>query len=279
MRKRSHRRRGRVRRVVIVVPSLFTLANLFFGFWSMVLASQGEFYQASWWIIIAGILDLLDGMSARVSKTGSRFGAELDSLVDLVSFGVAPGVLMYFVLLSSQGPFAWVFSYAFAVCVALRLARFNAQPSEGHHRTFTGMPSTAAGMTLAAYYPFTQTPFFSDVLSALPWSQIIIFLMIGLSLVMVSNVAYARLPRIGFRSVRGWAGTAVIGTILWFGIFNRDVFFFPLGIAYLTYGLARWAMLAVIERGDDEGTSDESSTHNLQLHAPNAPRRAGRGNP
>jgi CDP-diacylglycerol--serine O-phosphatidyltransferase len=244
--------------VVVVVPSIFTLANLFFGFWSMVLAAQGDFYRASWWIAIAGVLDTLDGLSARVSKTGSVFGAQLDSLVDMVSFGIAPGVLMFFLLFSSQGSFAWVFSYAFAVCVALRLARFNAQPGEGHKRNFTGLPSTAAGMTLAAYYPFTQTEFYRIQLAALPWSQIMIFLIIALSLAMVSNVEYARLPRIGFRSIRGLLGLSVHLIVLWFAIFNRDIFFFPLGITYVTYGIGRGVALAFIERGDEEPVDAEA---------------------
>src|SRR5207245_3805768 len=83
-----------MRRVVIIVPSLFTLFNLFFGIWSMVHASRGEFYPASWFIVFAGILDSLDGRVARLSNTGTRFGAELDSLVDIVSFGVAPAFLL-----------------------------------------------------------------------------------------------------------------------------------------------------------------------------------------
>ena len=81
--------RPNMRRVVIVVPSLFTLFNLFFGIWAMVLASRGEFYRAGWYIFFAGVLDALDGRVARLSRTGTRFGAELDSLVDVVSFGVA----------------------------------------------------------------------------------------------------------------------------------------------------------------------------------------------
>lgn len=251
MRKRERGKRS-VRRVVVVVPSIFTLANLFFGFWSMVLATQGDFYRASWWIIIAGILDTLDGLSARVSKTGSAFGAQLDSLVDMVSFGIAPAVLMFFLLFSTQGAFVWVFPYAFAACVALRLARFSAHSGEGHKRNFTGLPSTAAGMTLAMYYPFTQTEFYQVQLEALPWSQIMIFLIIALSLAMVSNVEYARLPRIGLRTARGVAGLVVNLTILWFGIFNRDIFFFPLGVAYVSYGLARGVALVFIERAEDE---------------------------
>jgi CDP-diacylglycerol--serine O-phosphatidyltransferase len=146
-------------RAIIVLPSMFTLANLFFGFWSMVLASQGEFYLASWWIVIAGVLDTLDGMVARAGKAGTRFGAELDSLVDIVSFGVAPAVLMYHLHFAALGPFAWVFGFGFATCVALRLARYNTTDHSAPGGGFLGLPSPAAGMTLAAYYPFTQTTF------------------------------------------------------------------------------------------------------------------------
>src|SRR3989475_10896418 len=84
-----------MRRVVIVVPSLFTLFNLFFGIWAIVLASRGEFYRAGWYIFFAGILDTLDGRGARLSKTGTPFRAERGSLADVVTFRGAPGFLIY----------------------------------------------------------------------------------------------------------------------------------------------------------------------------------------
>ena len=267
---RPGRRERRVRRVVIVVPSLFTIANLFFGIWSMTLAAQGNFYQAGWWLVIAGVLDLLDGLSARVSRTGSAFGAQLDSLVDIVSFGVAPGVLMYFMVLSAMGPFAWMFSFGYVTCVALRLARFNTQRDE-NHRTFTGLPSPAAGMTLATYYPFTQTPFFQAQLADLPWSQILLFLMIALSLAMVSNVAYARLPRIGVRTARGLLGLAIHVLIIGFAIWERDIFFFPLGITYVSYGVVRWAVSAFIERGEEAPSEDTKRHPDLVVHPGRSP--------
>jgi CDP-diacylglycerol--serine O-phosphatidyltransferase len=251
-----------MRRVVVVVPSLFTLANLFFGIWSIVLAAQGDFYRASWWIVIAGVLDLMDGLSARVSKTGSRFGAELDSLTDLVSFGVAPGMLLYFLHFSAQGPFAWIFVYGFVVCVALRLARFNLNVvPDAPKSVFTGLPSPAAGMTFATYYPFTQTEFFRSELAGMPWNQILIFLVIAFSLAMVSNVQYAKLPRVGFRSVRGILGLLVSLTFLAFGIWSRDIFFFPLGITYLAYGMVRAAVLGFVERGDDTDEVQQRTPH------------------
>ena len=94
-----------LRKVVVVIPSAFTLGNLFFGFWSIISAFNGNFRQAGWFILYAGILDSLDGRVARRMGAGSRFGAELDSLVDIVSFGVAPALLIYFLEFSTAGRF------------------------------------------------------------------------------------------------------------------------------------------------------------------------------
>lgn len=273
-------RRGRVGRAIIVVPSLFTLANLFFGVWSLVLASQGDYYRAGWFIVIAGVLDMLDGAFARMSDTGSQFGAELDSLVDMVSFGIAPAFLIYAFSFSHQGPFAWVFSYAFAVCVALRLARYNVTSGATPKAGFTGLPSPAAGMTIATYYPFTQTGLYQSQLSGLPWNQILLFLTITLALAMVSNVRYARLPRMGVRSMRGVFGLIINVTILAFAIWSRDVFFFPLGIAYVTYGITRAAVVAFLERGDeDDATEDDPQAARPQLMRVFGSRRRERREP
>ena len=103
-------RRPTMRQVVVVMPSAFTLGNLFFGFWAIVSAFNGNFRWAGWFIVFSGILDMLDGRVARLSNTGSRFGAELDSLVDVISFGVAPALLIYFLDFASAGRFAWILS-------------------------------------------------------------------------------------------------------------------------------------------------------------------------
>src|SRR5436309_4980208 len=231
-----------IRRVVIVVPSLFTLFNLFFGIWSMVLATRGEFYRAGWFIVFAGILDTLDGRVARISGTGTRFGAELDSLVDIVSFGVAPAFLMYQIEFVNGGPAAWIFCYFYVMAAAIRLARFNVTQAGRAKTYFIGLPSPAAGMTLATYYPFTQTALYTS-LHGLPWHLVLTFLMIGLTILMVSNVHYATLPRAGFRTAHGLLGLALIVVILVFGIWKHDVFLFPLGIAYMFYGVGRAILL------------------------------------
>jgi CDP-diacylglycerol--serine O-phosphatidyltransferase len=229
-------------RVVIVVPSLFTLFNLFFGIWSMVLATRGEFYRAGWFIVFAGILDTLDGRVARISGTGTRFGAELDSLVDIVSFGVAPAFLMYQVEFAGAGPAAWIFCYFYVMAAAIRLARFNVTQAGRAKTYFIGLPSPAAGMTVATFYPFTQTELFAS-LRHLPWHLLLNFLMIALTILMVSNVHYPTLPRAGFRTLRGLLGLTLIVVILVFGIWQHDVFLFPLGIVYMSYGVMRAVLL------------------------------------
>jgi CDP-diacylglycerol--serine O-phosphatidyltransferase len=237
-----------MRRVVVVVPSLFTLFNLFFGFWVMVLASRGEFYRASWFVLIAAVLDVLDGRVARLSGAGTRFGEELDRLVDIVSFGVAPAFLIYQVEFANAGPMAWVVCYFYVMAVAIRLARFNITQSGRVKTYFVGLPSPAAGMTLATYYPFTQTALY-DSLRGLPWQLLMTLVIISLAVLMVSTVRYAQLPRAGLRTRGGVLGLAVILSVIGFGIWRHDVFFFPLGIAYMAYGVLRAALVGFIDHG------------------------------
>jgi CDP-diacylglycerol--serine O-phosphatidyltransferase len=242
-----------MRRVVVVVPSLFTLFNLFFGIWSMALASRGEFYRASWYIVFAGVLDTLDGRVARLSNTGSRFGAELDSLVDVVSFGVAPAFLIYMLVFSNAGQAEWIFCFFYVMAASIRLARFNlTQAGAAKKDAFIGLPSPAAGMTLATYYPFTQTGVYQGALRSLPWHHLLQLLMILLTILMVSQVRYATLPRAGVRSARGLLGLATILITLVFAVLEHDVFLFPLGIAYMSYGVLRAAFLGLMSEPDED---------------------------
>jgi CDP-diacylglycerol---serine O-phosphatidyltransferase len=247
--RREGLRRPSMRHVVIVMPSAFTLGNLFFGFWSIVSAFNGNFRWAGWFIVFAAILDMLDGRVARLSNTGSRFGAELDSLVDVISFGVAPALLIYFLDFASAGRFAWILCYIYVTAVSLRLARFNVlsagKPSTGW---FTGMPSPAAGCTLAVYYPFSQTEWYRASLAYLDLQhQGLVVLLLLLALLMVSNVKYPKFPAIGLRSLKGLLGLAVYLSILLGGIFAPEYFLFPLGLFYMAFGLVRATVLGLME--------------------------------
>src|SRR6476659_8711043 len=145
-RRGGARRRPTMRQVVVVMPSAFTLGNLFFGFWAIVSAFNGNFRWAGWFIVFSGILDTLDGRVARLSNTGTRFGAELDSLVDIVSFGVAPAFLMYQLEFAGAGQASWIFCYFYVMAAVIRLARFNITQAGVTKTHFVGLPSPAAGM-------------------------------------------------------------------------------------------------------------------------------------
>jgi CDP-diacylglycerol---serine O-phosphatidyltransferase len=248
-----------MRQVVVVMPSTFTLGNLFFGFWSIVSAFNGNFRWAGWFIVFAGILDMLDGRVARLSGTGTRFGAELDSLVDVISFGVAPALLMYFLDFSNAGRFAWILCWIYVVAVALRLARFNVlsagKPSTGW---FTGMPSPSAGMTLAVYYPFSQTNWYRASVAYLDLQhEGLVVLMLLLAVLMVSNVKYPKFPPIGVKSAKGIFGLAVHLIILLGGVLVPEYFLFPLGLFYMSFGLARATILGLMERPEPVPVIDE----------------------
>lgn len=238
-------------RAVVVLPSAFTLGNLFFGIWAIIAASQGNFQWAAWYVLFAGILDMLDGRVARRTKTGTRFGAELDSLVDAISFGVAPAMIMYFLEFRYAGKFAWVLCFAYIVAVVLRLARFNVQAgtSATPSSYFTGLPSPSAGMTIAAWYPFSQTPWYQQ---SLAWAhfdrQGLVILMIVFAVMMVSTVRYPKFPQVGIRSVKGIFGLAFHLMVLILGLTVPEYFFFPLGLTYLAYGLVRFALVGLAEK-------------------------------
>jgi CDP-diacylglycerol--serine O-phosphatidyltransferase len=143
--------RRRFRRGVALLPSLFTVANLFCGYACIVYAMRGEYETAAPFIGIAIILDMLDGRIARLTGTASDFGVEFDSLADVISFGVAPAILSFAWGLSSLGRLGWAAGFLFVTAAAMRLARFNIQSaSGGDKRYFVGMPSPAAAAVPAA---------------------------------------------------------------------------------------------------------------------------------
>jgi len=268
-------RRPRVRRAVIVLPSTFTLGNMFFGFWSIVSAARGNFTWAGWCIVLAGVMDMLDGRVARLSKTDSRFGAELDSLVDLLSFGVAPALLMYHLEFAAAGGLAWLLCFGYVVAAAVRLARYNVVAgSRGYTPYFVGLPSTAAGMLLAVFYPFSQTPWYAATLAAFNRQVLLVFLILVVSVLMVSNVRYPKLPPLGLRTWRGRVGLVFHTVLLAGGILVPEYFFFPLGVVYVIYGLGRAVILGPSERGEAPPVTRAGEGHDEA-----GPRLVARGEP
>ncbi len=172
-----------------ILPNLFTTGNLFFGFYSLVASLKGEYEKAAWILFIAMFMDILDGRVARITNTTSDFGINYDSLADLVSFGVAPSILVYKWVLEPFGRIGWLIAFLFVACGALRLARFNVMASNEKTKDFVGFPIPAAAGLMASYHIFA-----THMLSSLPYKLLAIvaaFFMFTASLLMVSRVKYA----------------------------------------------------------------------------------------
>ncbi len=147
---RRPRRERRFQRGVYLLPGMFTVGNMFCGWACIVFAMRGDFATAAPLVGIAMILDTLDGRIARATGATSEFGVEFDSLADVISFGVAPAVLVFAWGLEPLGRLGWAVGFLYVTATALRLARFNVQPNSPDKRYFAGMPSPAAGGVLAA---------------------------------------------------------------------------------------------------------------------------------
>jgi CDP-diacylglycerol--serine O-phosphatidyltransferase len=139
-----HELREQRRRGIFLLPSLLTTGNLFCGFFALLLTAQGRFAEAALAVLVAMVMDMLDGRVARLMKATSQFGVEFDSLADVVSFCVAPAFLIYLVALQHLGRPAWFGAFLFVICGALRLARFNVATGTADRRFFVGLPTPAA---------------------------------------------------------------------------------------------------------------------------------------
>jgi len=218
--------RPAMRRAVVLLPNGFTLANLFFGIYAIVNAARGDYLSAGWCVILGGVMDALDGRVARATRTGSQFGVELDSLVDAISFGVAPAFIMYFAVLNRDS-WAWLVCFAYISCAVMRLARFNVEQGGRAKTHFHGLPSPAAGMTLATYYWFTQTSWYHYV-DAWPWHTVLPAVMLTLSFLMISHVLYPAMPRVSMRNLRGIVGAVLLLAAIVAVLYEPLRFAFPI---------------------------------------------------
>lgn len=175
-----------MRRGIYILPNIFTSLNIFCGFYAIISSMGGRFVEAATAILIAGLFDWLDGKIARATNTTSRFGVEYDSLADLVSFGVAPAVMMYLWALQPLGRIGWLAGFLFMVCGALRLARFNTQVGKISSEHFVGLPIPAgAGMNAVTVLFFSRLGLQSSA------NHVYILVMVYiLSFLMVSTIKY-----------------------------------------------------------------------------------------
>ena len=238
----------RLRKGIIILPSAFTMSNLFFGFYAIVATTRGDFEWAGWFIVWAAVTDLLDGRVARFTRTGSAFGEELDSLVDAISFGVAPAFIMY-TLYFADGTWSWVLPLVYVMAVVVRLARFNMEQEGEAKRHFHGLPSPTPGIILATFYPFSQTAFFQTYLAdMLPWPRVMGILLILLGALMLSNIPYAIVPKLSFRSGKGILFSLWLFANVLVAIMFPAYYFFPMFLGYTAWGLASSVIHGLLER-------------------------------
>lgn len=182
---------------IYILPNLITMGNIFCGFYAVVAVLNGLYQYAAIAILLAGILDGLDGWVARLTSATSRFGIEFDSLADLVSFGVAPALLIYGWVLEPAGRVGWSAAFLFLICGTLRLARFNVQCSSSESKHFTGLPiPTAAGMIASAVLLYNHFQL------GLPKPLFIILLTYMLAFLMVSTIKYRSIKEVHLKKRR-----------------------------------------------------------------------------
>ena len=178
-------------RGIYLLPSILTTFGMFAGFYSIIASINGDFTLAAISIMVAMLWDALDGRVARLTNTQSDFGAQYDSLADLVSFGVAPALLVYEWSLSDLGRIGWLAAFIFLACAALRLARFNTQVGTSNKRYFQGLPSPAAAGVIASmiWLKFWKFEYFDFGIVSLSY-YVGVGITIVCALLMVSNVRY-----------------------------------------------------------------------------------------
>lgn len=194
----THKTNKKPHRGIYLLPNLFTTAALFCGFYGIVSSINGMFETAAVAIFVAMVLDGVDGRVARLTNTESDFGAEYDSLADMVSFGLAPALIVYLWALSNFGKIGWLVSFVYVACAALRLARFNTQASHSDKRYFQGLASPAAAAVVAGL--IWNGDFIKEFISIQALQYVALGATLFAGLLMVSNVRYHSFKGVNWRS-------------------------------------------------------------------------------
>jgi CDP-diacylglycerol--serine O-phosphatidyltransferase len=228
------------RRGIYILPNLFTTAALFAGFFAIVQAMNGNYEQSAVAIFVAMVMDGLDGRVARMTRTQSAFGAEYDSLSDMVSFGVAPALVVYVWALKGMGKLGWIAAFVYCAGAALRLARFNTQLEVADKRYFQGLPSPAAAALLAGLvWVMHDYHIAGDSIRWLVW-----FATLFAGLTMVSNLRYYSGKDINLR--RSVPFMMLLLLVLFFILISLDPpqVLFGLFVAYALSGyvMALWSL-------------------------------------
>ncbi len=254
---------SRLRKTIYLLPNMFTAANLVAGIWSITWGIKDSltlslfpgsnnipFMWPARLIVIAAFLDLFDGMVARATHTTSKFGQEFDSMSDLVSFGMAPAILIYLSVLRYMGDWGLAITFLYVVCAAIRLARFNVQAQVEEKTSFMGLPSPAAAGILASYVMLSRWSGFKGVFlnKVMGWYEEnqnafeiygVPILTVIIALVMVSTIPFPSLKRLNREFIKPWT-LAFIGLVLIALVEDFEIASFTFLTLYLFWGIIKF---------------------------------------
>jgi CDP-diacylglycerol--serine O-phosphatidyltransferase len=220
-----------LRMYIYILPNLVTTCNIFCGFFAMIYTLKQNYLYAAYAIVIAAIFDQLDGRLARLTRSTSKFGAEYDSLCDVVSFGVAPALLMFHWALQPFGRLGWMACFLFVTCGAIRLARFNVQVNIIEKNYFQGLPiPMAGGIVASSVLAFHE-------LDWSPWGNILLLVMtMLLAFVMVSNFRYRSFKDLDLKERMPFHYLIIGVGILFVVLLHPEVMLFVLFFSYAILG-------------------------------------------
>jgi len=218
---------------VYLLPNILTLCGMFFGFYSILASLKGNYIHAAWAILIANIFDGLDGWVARLTQSTTRFGIELDSLSDLVAFGVAPAVMLYKWGLTPFGRVGWAAAFLFMACGALRLARYNVQMGSTESKAFTGMPIPGAATLVS-----TLVIFYYEIWETVPEKNSFILLFtIFLSVLMVSTLRFHGAKELNIGRRKPFSILVAIVIVFTLIVVHPQIALFMFAMIYLISGI------------------------------------------
>ncbi len=228
-----------------IVPNFFTVGNMLSGFMSIIFAVQNkDFVLASWMILLAGFLDAIDGKVARITNSSSKFGVEYDSLADVVSFGVAPSLIIYEYFLHSWSMVGMLISFFPLLFGSIRLARFNVQVTGFSKSHFNGLPIPGSAIAIASYILFMDYFFDGTVLP-----RFILALVFIVSVLMVSNVRYEVITNFSMNG--GGKQKLILTGLVIFAllvIVYPQALIFPVMLVYIISGMVKSALIKTNER-------------------------------
>jgi len=259
MKRKTRFKKEQLRRGIYILPNIFTSLNFFCGFYSIVASIKNNFGAAAIAIIVAAVFDALDGKVARATNTTSRFGLEYDSLADLISFGLAPGLMIYLWALTPFGKIGWLAVFLYTICGALRLARFNTQAETGSSDYFTGLPIPAgAGMVAVTVLFYNRFSITADT-----FPVVLLIMLYMLAFLMVSTFKYYsfKKPEL-FREMNF---NVLVGAVLILILiaYEPAIVLFVLGISYVISGIYTTVKHSIKHKSVEPVEVDEQQSRSI----------------